>query len=44
MAVQRKEHELEIVLPTQKLLFHFDEISEAEQVENDLIYLYSNIE
>lgn len=44
MAVQRKEHELEIVLPTQKLLFHFDEISEAEQIENDLVYLYSNIE
>ena len=30
--------------PRDSMLFHFDEISEAEQVENDLIYLYSNIE
>ncbi|MGM0165471.1 hypothetical protein IGI39_000413 [Enterococcus sp. AZ135] len=42
--IRRKENELIITLPKQKLHFHFDQINEAEQIANDLIYLYSDIE
>ena len=42
--IQRKENDLEIALPEQTLFFHFDQLGEAEQVANDLIYLFSAVE
>lgn len=44
VAIQRTENELLLILPKQKLHFRFEEIKEAEQVEKDLVYLYSNNE
>ena len=44
LEIQRKENDLEILLPEQTLFFHFDQLDEAEQVANDLVYLYTNVE
>lgn len=44
LEILRKENDLEIALPEQTLFFHFDQLGEAEQVANDLIYLFSAVE
>ena len=44
LEIQRKENDLEIALPEQTLLFHFDQLGEAEQIINDLVYLFSPVE
>ena len=44
LEILRKENDLEVALPEQSLFFHFDQLGEAGQVANDLIYLFSVVE